>query len=169
MTQHLQWHLRYYYSWIEDAAPSITTWPSLSKRLKILVLNSQCGKFSIFLSLRFYVKSILENVKVEKVPFLQFQGFRFLIWVSFNLRKMQKFIKKSLKLISWKIWGTENFWNFHTVMLNLIINDTDYIIHAILDTLLCVQKICPFLILVAVHYKVWKFMDFSSTQILRET
>ena len=28
--------------------------------------RSQCGKFSIFLSLRFYVKSILENVEVLK-------------------------------------------------------------------------------------------------------
>ena len=54
------------------------------------------------------------------------------------------------------------------MILNLIINDTDYILHGILDTLLCGQKICPFLILVAVHFTVWKFMDIS-TQILRET
>ena len=27
---------------------------------------SQCGKFRIFLTLRFYVKSVLENVKVQK-------------------------------------------------------------------------------------------------------
>ena len=29
-------------------------------------LDTQCGKLSILLSLRFYVKSILENVKVKK-------------------------------------------------------------------------------------------------------
>ena len=37
-----------------------------------------------FLSLRFYVKSILENVKVQEMPFLQFQG----LW-SFDLGKFQ--------------------------------------------------------------------------------
>ena len=31
----------------------------------------QCGNFMIFLSLTFYVKSILENVRVEKMPFLR--------------------------------------------------------------------------------------------------
>ena len=30
---------------------------------------SQCGKFRIFLSLRFYVKSTLENLDVQKRPF----------------------------------------------------------------------------------------------------
>ena len=32
--------------------------------------NSQCGNLRIFLSLRFYVKSIQESVKVQKMPFL---------------------------------------------------------------------------------------------------
>ena len=34
--------------------------------------NTQSGNFMIFLSLRFYVKSILENLEVAKLPFLQF-------------------------------------------------------------------------------------------------
>jgi len=33
---------------------------------------TQCGNLRIFLLLRFYVKPILENVEVLKVPFLQF-------------------------------------------------------------------------------------------------
>ena len=36
------------------------------------VTNSQCGRVQIFLSFRFYVNSILEDVKVQNVPFLQF-------------------------------------------------------------------------------------------------
>ena len=36
------------------------------------VTNSQCGKVQIFLSFRFYVKSILDDLKVLKLPFLQF-------------------------------------------------------------------------------------------------
>ena len=32
--------------------------------------TAQCGNFSIFLSFKFYVKSILEYVKVQKMPFL---------------------------------------------------------------------------------------------------
>ena len=34
--------------------------------------KQQCEKFSILLSFRFYVKSILENDNVQKMPFLQF-------------------------------------------------------------------------------------------------
>ena len=32
---------------------------------------AQCGNFRIFLSLRFYVKSILGNVEILKLPFLE--------------------------------------------------------------------------------------------------
>ena len=38
------------------------------------VFWTQCGNFKIFLSLRFYVKSILENLEVRKLPFLPFFG-----------------------------------------------------------------------------------------------
>ena len=34
---------------------------------------SQCGNFMIFLSLRFYVKTILENLDVLKLQFLPFE------------------------------------------------------------------------------------------------
>ena len=40
--------------------------------------TAQCGKIRIFLSLRFYVKSTLENVKFVKLNyqfFLQFRGY----------------------------------------------------------------------------------------------
>ena len=33
---------------------------------------TQCGNFRIFLSFRFYVKSILDNAEVLKMPFLPF-------------------------------------------------------------------------------------------------
>ena len=36
------------------------------------VSPTQCGNFRIFLLLRFYMKSILKNLGVQKMPFLQF-------------------------------------------------------------------------------------------------
>ena len=39
--------------------------------------RAQCGKFKIFLSLRFYVKSILEKLEVLKLQFLPFLG----LWI----------------------------------------------------------------------------------------
>ena len=90
--------------------------------MKLNFAQSQCGKFSTFLSLRFYVKSILENVKVQKMSFLPFQElwnydfgtfqpsanakihekarFRASKWVRIIIYGPQKF----LKLISRKIW-----------------------------------------------------------------
>ena len=50
---------------------------------------TQCGKLSIYLSLKFYVKSILEDVKVQKMPFLQFKGSEMMVLVHFSLQKMQ--------------------------------------------------------------------------------
>ena len=38
------------------------------------VRGSQCGNLRIFLSLKFYVKSILENLEVLKLPFLPLLG-----------------------------------------------------------------------------------------------
>ena len=44
-----------------------------SNSLTLILCNiSQCGKLMIFLSLRFYVKSILVNLEVLKLSFLQF-------------------------------------------------------------------------------------------------
>ena len=38
------------------------------------ITTSQCGNFKIFLSLRFYVKSILDYLEVLKLQFLPFLG-----------------------------------------------------------------------------------------------
>ena len=38
------------------------------------VSNTQCGKFSIFLSLRFYVKTISENATVQKNAIFAISG-----------------------------------------------------------------------------------------------
>ena len=78
--------------------------------------------FSVF---RFYVKSILEKVKVEKMPFCNFRGSKFLIWVNFSLhiirnqnsKPLNMYLfkiavfgpLKSLKLISRKIWDTRTY------------------------------------------------------------
>ena len=40
-----------------------------STDLGSLILNTQCGNFMIFLPLRFYVKSILVILKLQKLPF----------------------------------------------------------------------------------------------------
>ena len=39
---------------------------------RIVTQIAQCGNFKIFISLRFYVKSILWILEVQKLPFLQF-------------------------------------------------------------------------------------------------
>ena len=45
-------------------------------------VSAQCGNFKIFVSLRFYVKSILWILEVQKLPFLP-------ILVNFSLQKVQ--------------------------------------------------------------------------------
>ena len=67
--------------------------PKLISR-KIWVTKTQCGKFRIFLSLRFYVKSIFENLEVLKLTFLPFLGaLNFVNLVHFSLQKVQKSMK----------------------------------------------------------------------------
>ena len=51
---------------------------------KTLHFLMQCGNFKVFLSVRFYVKSILEAVKVQNLPFSLFLGLRI-----FNVGKFQ--------------------------------------------------------------------------------
>ena len=90
------------------------------------------GNFRIFLSLRFFVKSILENVEVLKLSFLPFLGLWILLIWSISAFKKCKNSKESRysaskcvkmadftlvespKLISRKIWVIEKSWNFHT-------------------------------------------------------
>ena len=49
----------------------------LSRRKKKVATSQQCGNFRIFLSFRFYVNLILENLEVLKLPFLPFWG----LWI----------------------------------------------------------------------------------------
>ena len=46
------------------AFSQLTAYPP---HLKHIVQGAQCGNFRIFLSLRFYVKSLLENLEVLKL------------------------------------------------------------------------------------------------------
>ena len=116
--------------------------------------TTQCGNFTIFLSLRFYVKSgdarSTKSAILTRFGPLDFNFYVFFcpLW-SVKLTKKSKLkvskIEKrtflellhSSKLISRKIWMTEKSWNFHTA-------------------------VCM------VQSTVWKFRDFSVTQILRE-
>ena len=53
-----------------------------------------CRNFRIFLSLRFYVKPIIEKLEVVKLPFFAiFGALNFVDVGNFSLQKMQKFIK----------------------------------------------------------------------------
>ena len=40
--------------------------------MKVNVFSTQCGTFKIFVLLRFYMKSILEILEVQNVPFYHF-------------------------------------------------------------------------------------------------
>jgi len=103
------------------------------KRISVTnCLNAQCGKFRIFLSLRFYVKSILENLEVLKLPFCCFKSSEICWFCRFQPSKSAKNHKHqnsepqrcvwmahfesldSPTLIPRKIWVTEKFCNFHT-------------------------------------------------------
>ena len=58
-------------TWENDSTLSEwQTWTGVGK--KGIGSKTQCGNFRIVLPLRFYVKSILENLKVIKLPFLPF-------------------------------------------------------------------------------------------------
>jgi len=52
------------------------------------------GNLKIFVSIRFYVKSILENLKVQKLPFLPFLGSEFCKFGYFQPSKGAKMHKK---------------------------------------------------------------------------
>ena len=56
--------------------------------------RTQCGNFMISLSFRFYVKSILEILEVQHLPFFEIlRVLNFVNLVDFSLEKVQKFIK----------------------------------------------------------------------------
>ena len=101
--------------------------------LFIWVTFAQCGNFMIFLSLRFYVKTILENLEVQNLLFFTHLGalnFDFYEFCTFWRLKSTKLTKlrapkmaikavlellDSPKLFSRKIWITEKFRNIPTV------------------------------------------------------
>ena len=56
--------------------------------------STQCGNFMIFLSIRFYMKSIFGMLEVLKMPFLALlETLNFEFMVNFSLQKVQKFIE----------------------------------------------------------------------------
>ena len=57
------------------------------------VLNTQCGNSMIFLSLRFYVKSILEILEVQNLPFLAILEALNFIFGTFQLSKSAKMLR----------------------------------------------------------------------------
>ena len=58
------------------------------------ILLIQCGNYIIFPSLRFYVKSILQNLDARKLPFFAIlKSLNFVQLMDFSLQKVQKFIK----------------------------------------------------------------------------
>ena len=61
--------------------------------------RTQCGNFIIFLSLRFYVKSILENLEIVKLAtiFVILWALNFAKLVYFSFQKVQEFIKIKLQ------------------------------------------------------------------------
>ena len=63
---------------VQAASGALAMLTSQSKKIcnKIfdVCIITQCGKFRILLSLRFYVKSILGIMEVQKLPFLPFWG-----------------------------------------------------------------------------------------------
>ena len=107
--------------------------------LMIKATLTQCGNFRIFLPLKFYVKSILVNLKSQKLPYCSLeQPWIFNIWEFHTWRcqkRSQKFkiqscstgpncsflglISKWPKLISRNIWVAEKSWNFHIVYSQL--------------------------------------------------
>ena len=68
------------------------------------ITESQCGNVSIFLPLRFYVKSTFEILEAQKLPFLQFQGLRIFNLSEFQPSEKAKIQEKSkpLNVLKWQ-------------------------------------------------------------------
>ena len=77
---------------------------------EIVSSTAQCGKFSTFLSLTFYVKSILENVNVQQMPYLQFQSLGIFDLGTFQPSENAKIHEKSeirvSKCVKMAVFGT---------------------------------------------------------------
>ena len=83
----------------------------------VIFVAIKCGNFRIFLTFRFYVKSILENIKVQKMLFffVILGGSEFLILVNFSLQRIQKSKFRASKWGKMAVLGPlSNTWNwFH--------------------------------------------------------
>ena len=95
--------------------------------------ETQCGNFMIFVSSRFYVKSILRILEVQNQPFYHIQRLWILTFMNFctfwrlkctkwtkfaapKVAKMAVFaLLKSTNSISRKISEIQKSWSFHTV------------------------------------------------------
>ena len=113
--------------------------------------KTQCGKYIIFLSLRFSVKpiSVLHFLKAE---IYQNQKFK-----APEMEKIAFFeLLHSPKLISRKIWVSKNADIFHTVKAKM-------------PKMLTSHNLCDSICDTSIAYStVWKIQHFSVTQILRE-
>ena len=118
--------------WAVETGPNLGSgnWTQIGQWI---LCYTQCGCFMSFLSFRFYVKSIMKNVEVLKLPFWPFRPFlKFVNLVHFILQNVQKkknqnsqplnvlkmadfALLESPKLVSRKIWVIEKSCNFHTV------------------------------------------------------
>ena len=65
-------------------------WKLENDAVKCDTINTQCRNFSIFLSLRFYVKPIFKILDALKMPFLQYWRLNVYFLLNFILQKMQK-------------------------------------------------------------------------------
>ena len=73
------------------------------KVVTIAVYSPQFGNFRIFLSLMIYVKSILKNLEVLKMPYVPFYGaLKFVYLVKFILQKVHKFTKSQNSVFKYK-------------------------------------------------------------------
>jgi len=111
---------------------------------------AQCGNFTIFLSLRFYVKIILESTNCKTAIFTMSGALNLVDRANFSFQIMKKCIENQnpeplnvLTLISRKIWVTVKFCIFHTVVgvlrhLDLVLLIFDGVFHYYHQT--CIAK-----------------------------
>ena len=117
----------HHHSLTNEMGCAVVLGATITIAILIIVSNTQCRNYRIFLSLRFYVKSILVFLEVEKqrlwfLYFGKFQNFKKCRNSWYQKFRSSKCVKiaffGSLKLptsVSRKTWVREKLWNFHTV------------------------------------------------------
>ena len=72
--------------------------------INVTAVLTQCGNFWIFLSLRIYVKSILEKVEVLNLPFFAILSAVNLVFVvNFSLKSAKNHKNKNSRVLKWQI------------------------------------------------------------------